>query len=301
MAVRQWWRGAEAAGTVAVLLVLLAPIDVSQSGRIGQAAGGTVHVVLFAGLAWLWRRNLTAGARGWALWGGLALFSAAVEWLQPHLGRSAEWSDWLYGMSAAVCICGNWEGVSRVRMRLGGVVALAVLPWAWEGGMVQMERQAFPVVADPGAVWARRGWALNGVRLSAIPGTTFAVESDASSAQVSVSYPGLFRTSACPDWNAALALRTKIFWPGSEGALFAIRVDDRSGNPPYADRFQREFSVTTGWNSVYIPIAELGQTPSGRPLDLTSIRQWGVFLVSAGPLDYFLLDVVRLESVWHEP
>lgn len=298
---RHWWRGAAAAGTVAALLVLLVPIDVSQIGRFGPAAAGSAHVALFASLAWLWRRSLPAWGQGWALWGGLALFSTAVEWLQPHLGRSAEWSDWLLGVTAAACICGDWGGRRRARIQWGGIIVLAVLPWAWEGGMLRMEQQAFPVVADPGAIWAHRGWSLTGVRLSAFPGTTFTVKSDAFSSQVPVSYPGLFRALACSDWSAAKSLRTDIFWPESAGALFAIRVDDRRGNPPYADRFQREFSVTTGWNAVHIPITELGLTPSGRPLDLTSIRQWGVFLVSTGPFDYFLLDMVYLENNWRAP
>ncbi len=300
MAIRHWWRGAAAAGTVAVLLALLAPIDVSQGERIGQAAAGTAHVALLAALAWLWRRSLPAGGRGWVLWGGLALFSAAVELSQPHLGRSAEWSDWVYGAAAAAFICGNWDGRRSARMRWSGVVALAVLPWAWEGGMLQMERQAFPVVADPSAVWARRGWSLNGVRLSAFPGSTFAVKPKASWGQEPFPYPGIFRVPADADWSTAGSFRTELFWPGPEGALFAIRVDDRRGNPPYADRFQREFSATTGWNSVQIPIAELRLTPSGRPLDLTSIQQWGVFLVSAEAFDYFLLGEVRLEEGLHE-
>jgi hypothetical protein len=90
-------------------------------------------------------------------------------------------------------------------------------------------------------------------------------------------------------------LRADLFWPAPEPVGFAIRVDDHSGYPAAAERFQREFSITQGWNSVRIPAAELGRTSGGRPLRLESIRQWGVFLVSDKPLDYFLLGAVSLE------
>ena len=162
--------------------------------------------------------------------------------------------------------------------------------------MLRLEVRAFPVLADSALRWSRRGWTLNAVRISSAISAGLRVDAEAESkAGPPGIYPGLFRAPACADWRGAEALRAELFWPAPEPVVFAIRVDDQPGNPAYAERFQREFSVTQGWNSVRIPAAELEQTSGGRPLRLESIRQWGVFLVSDKPMDYFLLGTVRLD------
>jgi hypothetical protein len=224
-----------------------------------------------------------------------------MEWIQSHLGRSAEWTDWLYGAGGAACICGTWRGQGRFRIRWIGVLVLCLFPLVWEGAMVRMEIRAFPVLADPGATWSRRGWTLNGVRISALPREDFRIVSGSKAAKEQpASNPGAFRAPICSDWSRMEAFHTKIFWPASPPAVLAVRVDDRPGNPPYADRFQREFAVTQGWNAVCIPAHELGKTSGGRPLRLGTIRKWGVFLVSDMPFDYFLLGEVRL-TLHQEP
>ena len=96
-------------------------------------------------------------------------------------------------------------------------------------------------------------------------------------------------------------MQADLFWPEAGPAVFAVRVDDRPGNPSYAERFQKEFAVTQGWNAVRIPAEEIAKTPAGRPLRLDQVRQWGVFLVSDVPFDYFLVGTVRLEMQEEKP
>lgn len=255
-----------------------------------------MHVLLFAALAWIWGRILPKGRRGWALWVALALISAGVEWIQPRMGRSKELMDWLYGAGGAACICGTWHWRWRLGFRWTGVLVLCLFPPTWEMAMVRAETRSFPVLAEPGDWWAGRGWSLNGVRLSPACRDGFRFERAASHGEErAVYYPGIFRVPACPDWRGTKALQAELFWPDRDPAVFAIRVDDQPGNPPYSERFQREFTVTQGWNSVRIPAAELGRTSGGRPLQMGTIRQWGVFLVSDIPFDYFLMRIVRLE------
>ena len=96
-------------------------------------------------------------------------------------------------------------------------------------------------------------------------------------------------------------MQVDLFWPESLPAVFAVRVDDRPGNPPYAERFQKEFAVAQGWNAVRISAEEIAQAAGGRPLRLDQVRQWGVFLVSDIPFDYFLVGTVRLEMQEEKP
>jgi hypothetical protein len=284
------------------LVLLLIPLRLSAGAHFWQAAGEAVHVLLFAGLAWLVGRHLPTGLRGGVLWMGLAVFSAGMECLQPLVGRASEWVDWLYGAGGAACICATWQLERRVRIRWAGILILCLFPLGWELAMVRMEVYAFPVLADSAAKWSRRGWILNFVQLTPVAKEGFRVEpKPANTVEVSGMYPGLFRVPACSDWSEMQALRAELYWPSPVHVLFALRVDDRPGNPAYADRFQREFSVTQGWNLVQIPVAELGRTSGGRPVQLGAIRRWGVFLVSDRPFDYFLLGAVSLDLHQESP
>ena len=297
-----WKKRTAALGSVAALFLLLCPFPIPPEGLVWRALGGSAHVGLFAGLAWLVGRALPPARRGWILWTALVLFSAGVEWLQPHMGRSAELVDWLYGAGGAACICGTWHLRWPRGIRWAGVLALCLFSPVWELTMVRMETHAFPVLATPGDRWASRGWSLNGVRLSMVSGKEFRFSRTSRDGEGGpVSFPGVFRAPACPDWRGTKAFHADLFWPSGNSAVFAIRVDDRPGNPPYSERFQREFAVTQGWNSVEIPAEELDRTSGGRPLQLGMIRQWGVFLVSDIPFDYFLLGVVRLELHQEQP
>lgn len=290
-------RSAAAFGGLAVLALLLAPLSLPPEGSVGRAFGGSAHVALFAGLAWLVGRALSPSRRGWLPWAGLAFLSAGVEWLQPLVGRSAEWVDWFYGIGGAACICGTWRW--RGGLRWAGVLALGLFPWAWEGAMIRLETQAFPVLAQPGRLWSSRGWSLNGVNLSVSHQEGFRLSPGPS--ENSTSYPGFFREPTCSDWRRIRALHLDLFWPETLPAVFAVRVDDRPGNPPYAERFQREFSVTNGWNRVQIPSEEIAWTAGGRPMRMDHVTQWGVFLVSGVSFDYFSVGTVRLDLPKEQP
>jgi len=292
-------RGRSAAvwGTAIVALFLLIPSWIFPAHPILQAFGTVSHAIFFAALAWLWERYLPCGARGLLLFAMMALFAALLEWAQSYIGRSAEWSDWLYGLGGAACICLTWRIRSRRWIRGILLLSLCCLPMIWAGALLHMERSAFPVLLEPEAVWSRKNWILNGV-IPPSPDKESIRWDVASPEKVGIrpAYPGAFRRPACVDWRRGSIFSLHLFWPDSASAIFAIRVDDKPNNPPYAERFQREFSVTQGWNSIQIPMAELQQTPGGRLLDIQSICHWGVFLVEGPSLDYFLLGVVQLEQ-----
>ena len=292
------WLVAVLASCAAVVLLLF-PIHMQPGASLWHAAGASVHVLLFAGLAWVWERVLPERMRGWVLWGALIALSAGMEWLQSHLGRSAELLDWLYSCGGAACICGTGRLPWRTGWRWLAVVVLGLFPLAWGRTLMGMECRAFPVLAQPGTLWAGRNWTLNGVQLSTASGNEFQLEHESGDDEVS--YPGIFRTPICSDWRGAQSLQTAIYWPEERSAIFAVRVDDRPGNPAYADRFQQEFAVTQGWNSVHIPARGLNYTSGGKSMQLDNIRNWGVFLVSGSPFDYFLLGVVRLEMQQENP
>jgi len=289
-------------GSAAVVVLLFIPSAVPPGSPIRHAMGSTLHVLLFAALAFLWARVLPSRLRGGWLWGVLAVAAALMEWLQPIFGRSAELGDWLYGVGGAACICGSASLNGRKGLRWLLLCLLASAPLVWTLGMHRLEARAFPVLADPDALWSHQGWSRTRVRLTSDFPEFFCVKQDApKEGERDIPYPGLFRHPACADWSTGQAFQARLFWPGVRPAVMAVRWDDRLWNPPYGDRFQVELSVTQGWNSIVIPLDASCQTPGGRPLQMDSIKQWGVFLVSSTSFDYFLLDAVRLELQEEKP
>ena len=291
MAIRPGSRWTAALGGAAALLLLVAPVPIEPIPAMGRALGGAGHVLVWAGLAWLVGQVLPLGRRGWPLGIALAALAGLAEGLQSFVGRTPEWTDWLYGMGGAAIVCATWnQGGVR---RWAGVLVLAAFPAVWEIAMDRQEIHAFPALVRPGSLWAGRGWELNGIARRGWRGEGFKLVPDPDSPPGA--YPGLFRQPARRDWRGMRALTAELFWPASAPAVFAMRIDDQTGNPPYADRFQKEFAVTQGWNAVRISAAEIARTPGGRPLRLDGVRQWGVFLVSDVPFDYFLIGPVGLD------
>lgn len=290
----RWW----VAGAVssAAIVALLMPMDVSWGERVARSWSGVAHVTGFAGLAWIWGRAAPESVRGWRLWLALAAAAALVEWIQPVTGRSAEWTDGAYGALGAAVVCASWRFRPGARWAL--VLVLALVAPAWEISMARMEARAFPELARPGAVWAGRAWNRHRVTVRSTA-EHFRIrglhEGDATD------YPGMFRFPVVTDWRHATALATRVFWPAEHPAVLAIRVDDLPGNPPYHDRFQREFTATQGWNQVVIPVSEWSRTAGGRPMDLASIEQWGIFVVAARDFRFFLLESVHLELQKDDP
>lgn len=282
-------RGAALAGAGALLL-LLVPIEMVPSGIWGAAAGDAAHVVLFAGLAWVWGRSLPARWRGWPLWLGLVCLAGAVELLQGYTGREQEWTDWLLGAGGAALVCGTWRW-SQSGWRVALVLLLAALPLGWATCCLTMEMRAFPVMAEPGSRWAEQGWEQRGGKLSRDGGV---FRFSAKKIGEPDSYPGVFREPAVRDWREADGFSFAIYWPEERLAVFGIRVDDSRKQPVYAERFQKELNVTQGWNQILISRQELARTSGGRPMRLDHVTRWGVFLVTAETFDYFLLSEVRL-------
>lgn len=277
--------------SVAVITPLVVPIPHSDDNPLWRMASGTSHVILFAVLAWQLGQCAPARLRGWKLWFGLAILAGLIEMWQLKIGRSAEWSDWCYGLLGATGAISTTKLHSKLRISV--LLGLALIPPLWIGTLLAQEVRAFPVLLDPQSIWAKQGWTQQDGRVRALDFSKFCFSADLSREEVE--YPGLFRPVAHGDWRGVTALRGSIYWPNAMPTICAIRVDDQRGNPPYADRFQREMAITQGWNQIVIPSAELRMTPSGRALQMEHIQQWGIFLISPPQFERLVLGYFTVE------
>ncbi len=94
--------------TAAVFLLLVLPIPAAAEAAAPAGSDKTVHVLLFGGLAVVWRRSL-AGRAPWlglAVFAAVALYGGALELVQALLPyRSCELADFVAdSIGAAVAL-----------------------------------------------------------------------------------------------------------------------------------------------------------------------------------------------------
>ena len=99
------------------------------------------------------------------------------------------------------------------------------------------------------------------------------------------------------DWFNYRELQFSIFNPDSEPIKLTCRIHDRQhtkGLQLYADRFNRNFSMSSGWNLIRIQLDQIENAPHKRKIALDQIQGLGIFAVSLSKPRTIFLDYVRL-------
>lgn len=249
-----------------------------------------IHAGMWVGLVWsLW--PLAGGRRGrqWLLLGVLVALGGASEVMQGWVGRTPEWRDW--GMDTLGAVGAFLYGRGWRRTGIGLGVGVAVMLLSVAGLRWCEEWHAYPVLADCTQRWSHYRWECNGTRMKHGKRFFRAVRNP----EKADGYPGIFRVPLRRDWTGSRGMELRVFWPRSNGGagIVGIRVDDRTGNPPYGDRWQAEVGITNGWNTIVLDRDWL-VTPEGRRMDASSVRTWGVFVVDSPRTNFFGLASARL-------
>ena len=112
----------------------------------------------------------------------------------------------------------------------------------------------------------------------------------------STPYSGASMVSPSRSWTGYRSLSFAIYRESvipTPQRIF-LRIDDRDA-PPYADRFQAVFPLTTGWNRIALDLEKDLRTEQGRFLNKESIRSLTFFLANERPGASFYLDDIRLD------
>ena len=99
------------------------------------------------------------------------------------------------------------------------------------------------------------------------------------------------------NWQHYDELRLSIFNPDSEPIQLTCRIHDRQhtrGLQLYEDRFNRKFSVSSGWNLIKIQLKEIEKVPHKRRMALNQIQGLGIFATSMSKPKTIYVDYVRL-------
>ena len=88
-------------------------------------------------------------------------------------------------------------------------------------------------------------------------------------------YSGITLVHFPRNWRGYRILVLEVFNPSPEGLEVTCRIHDRQheeGEQRHEDRFNKNFHLRPGWNSIRIDLGEVTRAPVGRTMDLGEIR-----------------------------
>lgn len=279
----------------AVLLIWLAlvwPVPQSLYNRLTLALSDYMHFPL----AILLFRLISGRVRSPRLTAAIVLLAAAaMECIQPLLGRSASIADFAYAALGVVAGAMLFR-LPKLKTAFSLLCVLALIP---VGSVILDQcsaRRDFPLLAGFESPLEKGRWTLNGVSMKRSPenSTQGRFAAEVSVSEKDFDYPGLFLEDMPRDWRDADALRFDVFWPADGPRELCVRMDDQKYNPAYRDRFQKSFVLNPGMNRIRINREEYGLTSGGAPLDLSHVMRMGLFFLSAEKGEAFFLDDVKL-------
>ena len=92
-----------------------------------------------------------------------------------------------------------------------------------------------------------------------------------------VTWPG-FSKIIKTNWFGYDELSLSIFNPAPDPLQISYRIDDRRGNPAYADRANGRFQLNSGANTIKLNLKKLKTSDGKRHLDLSKICSFLLFL-----------------------
>jgi len=282
-------REALALGLLALAVPALALIGRLPShpiifGVLNDAA----HAPVFAVQAWLllkflqlatvWDRPVQYGA-AFVL---AVMTGAAVELVQPSLGRGAEWGDLLtdaLGASLGLTLAA-WQGARRTRRRWAAIAILLGLAICWP---VIEAATAYALRASrfPELLWIATKPDRYFLRLQGASGVvarlpdTLAHPGDPDSLAVRITaarWPGIALLEPEADWSGHERLVLDLTNPDSETLVLVLRVHDRRHDNRPDDRFTARIVLAPRQRSrIEFPLERIAAGPEARRLDLSSI------------------------------
>lgn len=291
---------------------LFYPIAIEADRFLWNRLFDAGHLPLFflASIVLYLALNQESGVRRVVLAGAISLLIAAVtELVQPYLNRSASWSDFLNSALGVILGVGGiyvwfisqkriWRLVHIFLVFICSFFVLLPAWYAWSA--IKFRTSEHPVLGTferslELLLWSPIGWSLGGKPSRILISQPFR-EGDSSSLQVSGNgrFVGVQFRSGKSDWSTLNLLKFDVYSAVDEFPFF-LRIDDKLENATYQDRFNKQFSLSKGWNRLEISIREIQDGPLHRQLNLKNIR--GVFFFTEGleGKKSFNLDTVELQ------
>lgn len=302
------------AATAIVLTVVFG--DLPGHGRASAVLQDSCHAPAFAALALigfllLARRSTpeafslrAALARCLGLITLTVILGAATEGLQWLLGRDADPNDVLRDLTGSAVTASLWLFISlssipgpaaRAARALAVIACMGALAY-WGSPLLECARAywsrsaEFPVLArfhgdrDLYFVTTR----VRDARI--VPPGALRLVLDSGP------WPGVTLDEPVPDWSPYRTLALDVSNPGTTALPLQLRVDDRTHNGQFDDRFNTTFALPPGARqTLRISLETIARGPRARRMDLSHIARLILFRDGGAPDQVLLLYQIWLQ------
>lgn len=241
------------------------------------------------------------------------IVGAATELIQPYVGRDGELADLYRDMLGAVAFLFTAMTLDRTLrwdFRLGqalrrvvwllSLLMILLIFWPamkWGGAYIYRDSR-MPVVMDfQSRVMQLFTRVANG-RLDVVVPPVNWVGAEAKVGQLTLlagPYPGMTLRELSPVWSGYSALVFDLYSPRTDTIELEFRVNDRSHNEKYNDRFNAVLKIVPGVNHFRFELDRVTKTGSGRLMDLSDMGTIVLFVHRPADSIQVLLSSFRLE------
>lgn len=108
-------------------------------------------------------------------------------------------------------------------------------------------------------------------------------------------YSGIHFQEIESDWSKGSHFKMDLYNPERDAMTFHIRIDDHKSGWEYANRFDLNFKLIPGMNSISIPTNSIRTNINHRPMNLKRIKRMMVFIPDNRQKREIHIDHIRLE------
>lgn len=263
------------------------------------------HIVFFATSSYLLLLKITSKAKSTQFLTVLVyclLFGFLIEVIQLGIVRNFSYTDIyldLLGGLFAFSLAPMTVKHSYRRFFITLIIVLILISQSALYRAVLMEikmRQQFPVLADFSEAASIERWRGNGIYLD----TEHKSKSEYVFAVKLIKgkkFTGFSFEHFPEDWRGYQQLNIVFFNPDTNNLLLNIKITDEEHDlkkQEYNNRFNHQFKLLPGWNTVSLSLADIVKGPKNRELSLEHISHIGFFMTELDVDKTLYIESIKL-------
>ena len=232
------------------------------------------------------------------------LLGAAIELLQPLIGRERSFLDWIYdiaGTGAGILFFLGIElkkrPVLNLLLALTLLVASLILP-AMDLITIYKRNANFPKLLTFDHPWESAFYAVDTNARFTILQAPPKMENGTKVGLISFisgQYPGLTIEDFVPDWSEYEYLYFEFFSEQPTPLLVNLRLQDKQHNNEFSDRFNKKLVILPGNNQFKISLHEIEHAPHSRKINLSQMDRLLFFMRKPQQPTQLFLDNLQLK------
>lgn len=205
-----------------------------------------------------------------------------------------------YGKNNA--ITGLKNGRTYRAMIFAGVTLILILgliPLITTGVAYLHRNHAFPVIAKFDNLWELTFMRFSNLTLEIENLPIENISDPINKAGKMTFYPADFSEfkiiEPIPDWQAYKQLAIEFYSTLATQLELHIKIEDKSHNGDFNDRFNQRFFIDSGYNKIAIPIVQIEKGPEFRLIDLEKINSIALFTIGTQERFSIFINSIYLE------